>query len=190
MKQALYSLLAFGSIMLAACGSSVDINQTSSTGMGTGGSDPGTSSSTSTSTTSSSSSGTGGSVPCQPEVTVTVTDAANGNVVLGTTGFRTLSVTLAVSNCVGLEVNLMDFQLVSIVGDSGDQTPFCADPCSPGTWNFENVKVNSHVGGNTLMGPIEFKAMASNQPALAHFTDTFLLTAGSTVQVDIKLDVT
>ncbi|MFZ2804046.1 MAG: hypothetical protein WA001_02375, partial [Patescibacteria group bacterium] len=139
---------------------------------------------------SSATTGSGGGA-CVPVITAKVHDSADGDVTPGTKGFRAVSMTLTASDCADVEVSRMDFQLGDLSnGDPTDPTPFCSAPCAaPSDWNFGNVKVMQHGVGNTVMGPEEFKTGTSSQPALASFFDPFTLPAGSTLELDIVLDV-
>ena len=149
----------------------------------------GTNSSTTGSTTTETATtdpGVDGGGACVPELNVKIFDAASGDVKIGTKEFRSLSVTLGLSDCADLEVDNMAFILYS-KDDNNAHTSYCADPCEFGDWNFGNAKLQEK-NGLVAMGPSEFEAFKDG-PSAVYFHDAFTMKAGTSKTLDVVFDI-
>ncbi|MCR4278685.1 MAG: hypothetical protein NUV81_02140 [bacterium] len=81
----------------------------------------------------------------------------------------------------------LDFMLWSPDMLSDDAVPYCKAPCSPGDWNFFNLRLQGDEG-QTLMGPTDFEGVI-DQVARVAFADMFTIADGKTVVISFIMDI-
>jgi len=145
----------------------------------------------SASSSSAVTTGSGGNA-CTPQITATALNAADGDVALGTQGFRTLSVKFEASDCADVLVTGAFFALWNVGDPEGlDTLPYCADPCSvPEDYNFVNVQLRDSAGVS-VTGPSNFGiyGVGDHVGLAVQLSGDFTVAAGSSLMLDLVLDV-
>ena len=189
-KTALTLIVCLG-FSVSACGIAIiDSESTVNTpGEGGGGSgDEGGGGSTSSTTTPSDTGSGGSGGGCMPGLRIE--SIANNDQVVeeGWNDIPTRTIELT-SLCGNLDVTQLRYEIMTPDADEEDSTPFCESPCTaPDDFNFYNLRAQTPANV-TLMGPVELKALAANQHAVAEFADPFLIEEGVPTKVTLRLNI-